>query len=430
MNPHALSRRHFLGSSALTAAAVASGVGLPLRTAHASVSAADVNFVFVFNNGGWDPTRVFATQFGNDNVDMDLGAEPATAGDIAYVAHADRPSVDTFMAAHHEQMVVINGMQVRSIAHEICTMIALTGSTSGCASDWPAIIAAAAAHRATLPHLVLGGPSFPGDLGAFVARTGRNGQLEALLSGDIVDWSNTEVAQMSQRSQAVVDDYLRQRAAGREAGSVSAVDGMLSASYRSSLDKAVDLKSYRYIMDFTGGTSLAAQASVGADALSKGLSRCVSMSYPGTIGGLGWDSHATNDETQSQLFEGLFSGLGQLMEMLERTPGSTAETLAHETVVVVLSEMGRTPQLNATSGKDHWPYTSMMLLGPNLAGNRVVGAFDEVHYGRDVDLATGDTTDSGQLLSVESVGGALLALAGVDPSDHISGASPLLGLLA
>jgi len=384
MQADSLSRRRFLGSSASTVAAVTAGVGLPLRTAHASVSASDLNFIFVMNNGGWDPTRVFAPQFGHEHVDMELDAEPATAGGITYVAHEDRPSVDIFMNAHHEQMVVINGLQVRSIAHEICTMIALTGSTSGYASDWPAIIAADAAHRATLPHLVLGGPNFPGELGAYVARTGRSGQLGALLSDDIMNCS-----------------YPTPRR-----------------------------KTHRHVMDVAGGTPLTEQAAVGVDALSQGLSRCVSMSYPGAIRGPGWDSHAANDDTQSQLFEDLFAGLGQLMETLRHSPGSAASTLAEETVVVVLSEMGRTPQLNATAGKDHWPYTSMMLVGPNLASDRVVGAFDEAHYGVDVDMASGDTTESGRRLSVESVGGALLALAGIDPAGQISGAEPFLGLLA
>ena len=422
-----LDRRQFLGASAATAA----GLALPLRTARAAVSSADLKFVFVFNNGGWDPTRVFGTQFGNANVDMEASAEPATMGGITYVAHPDRPAVDTFFAAHHERTLVINGMQVRSIAHEICTVIALTGNTSGFDSDWPAIIAADQAGAYTLPHLVLGGPSFPGELGAYVARTGSNGQLEGLLSGEITDWSDVPVEGMSTSAQAAVDAWLQRRAAGRVQGSRSLVDEVLAGTYQSALDKSLDLKSYRYIMDFTGGTTLAAQAQVAADALSNGLSRCVTMGYPGAFGGLGWDSHATNDDTQSQLFEGLFTGLGQLMTALQTTPGTVGATLADETVVVVMSEMGRTPLLNATNGKDHWPYTSLMMVGPNLAGDRVIGAFDEVHYGHDVDLESGEIDDSGgRLLSVEAVGGGILALAGIDPGAHISGADPLTGILA
>ena len=43
--------------------------------------------------------------------------------------------------------LILNGLMVRSIAHEICTLIAMTGSTSGVTPDWPAVIAARDAGR-------------------------------------------------------------------------------------------------------------------------------------------------------------------------------------------------------------------------------------------------------------------------------------------
>lgn len=153
------SRRSLLASSAL-----ASAIGFTPRMARAA-AASDLKFVFVFAPGGWDPTRVFAAEFDNDSVDLDVGAERGTVGNIDFVDHADRPSVRAFFEAHHARTVVFNGLMVRSIAHEICTMIAMTGTTSGLTPDWPAILASQDRDRFTLPHLVLGGPSFPGTLG-------------------------------------------------------------------------------------------------------------------------------------------------------------------------------------------------------------------------------------------------------------------------
>ena len=40
-----------------------------------------------------------------------------------------------------------------------------------------------------------------------------------------------------------------------------------------------------------------------------------------------------------------------------------------ETTFVVMSEMGRTPALNGNEGKDHWPYTSALVMGPGLQGS-------------------------------------------------------------
>ncbi|MFT5681613.1 MAG: hypothetical protein ACI8RZ_002519 [Myxococcota bacterium] len=426
-----MKRRQFLKSclkSCLGSAALLSA-GLPIRAVQAA-DASGRKFLFVFNSGGWDPTRVFASEFSNGNVDMEVDAGQSSAGGISWVSHASRPSVDTFFETWHEQMLVLNGVMVRSIAHEICTMIAMTGSTSGFSPDWPARIAADGTDF-TLPHLVLDGPSFPGDLGVAVARTGASGQLEALLSGSIVDWTDTPVSGISQPASSAVDRYLQRRAAGRNSISRSLTDDDLSAAYEESLSRSIDLKDYRYVMDFTGGADLASQGAVAVDALRLGLSRCVTLGHSGSAMGLGWDTHADNDDTQSALFEGLFQGLGQLMTLLASTPGEFGGSLADETIVVVLSEMGRTAQLNATAGKDHWPYTSMMLLGPGLTTDRVVGGYDEGYYGLDIDPASGDTAaGSGHILTAESVGATLLTLAGMDPAEHISDASPIEGILS
>ncbi|MEO0605355.1 MAG: DUF1501 domain-containing protein, partial [Myxococcota bacterium] len=127
-------------------------------------------------------------------------------------------------------------------------------------------------------------------------------------------------------------------------------------------------------MDFTVGATLPDQIPVAVEALEIGLSRCVTLSA-----GTDWDSHDNNDPTQSANFERTFSGLARLLETLRATPGTTpGATLMEETVVVVMSEMGRTPRLNGFAGKDHWPYTSWMLVGDGITGDRVVGAYDDL----------------------------------------------------
>jgi hypothetical protein len=49
-------------------------------------------------------------------------------------------------------------------------------------------------------------------------------------------------------------------------------------------------------------------------------------------------------------------------------------------VVVIQSEMGRTPTYNKGNGKDHWSIGSIMMLGPEIQGNRVIGATDEKQF--------------------------------------------------
>jgi hypothetical protein len=416
-------RRHILSGASVATALAAFGAPGTAR----AITGSGRKFVFVFNPGGWDPTRVFVDGF-DLPIDMEFDAERATAGGISYVDHPLRPSVRAFFEAHHASTLVLNGIMVRSIAHEICTMIALTGTTSGLAPDWPAILAAQERAEFVLPHLVLAGPSFPGPLGVAVSRTGSSGQLEALVSGAAVDWSDTPVAGLDRVSESLVDRYLARRAEARATGAKGVIDGQLLADFRDAGTQLGSLKDLRYGMDFTGGSTLQEQAVVAAEALSQGVSRCATLAHPGPFGGT-WDTHANNDVLQAPLWEDLFAGLSQLMIELAARPGSGGGTLADETTVVVLSEMGRTPLLNGLAGKDHWPYTSAMIIGSGVTGDRVVGGLDQTYYGLGVDPASGDVDASSPLLSSEVVGATLLQLADVDPGPYVSGVAPLTGVL-
>jgi len=50
-----------------------------------------------------------------------------------------------------------------------------------------------------------------------------------------------------------------------------------------------------------------------------------------------------------------------------------------DTLVVMLGEFGRTPKINATSGRDHWgPCQSVVLAGGGIRGGQVYGASDKI----------------------------------------------------
>ena len=84
-----------------------------------------------------------------------------------------------------------------------------------------------------------------------------------------------------------------------------------------------------------------------------------------------FDSHANNDADQMKLIPELLAGIRYLMRRAEDLK------IRDRLVVVVQSEMGRTPGYNAGNGKDHWSIGSAMFLGRGIRGNRVVGATDE-----------------------------------------------------
>lgn len=149
------------------------------------------------------------------------------------------------------------------------------------------------------------------------------------------------------------------------------------------------------------------------DALERGYARSAILSHGGLFD-VGWDTHSTIDQ-QTSNYEVLFEDLMSLMEELDARTGTNGGSLADETTVVVISEMGRAPTLNATGGKDHWTFTSAMFIGAGVAGGRQIGGYDDNLLGRAVDLQTGELSDKGTILGTEHIGATILALADIEP---------------
>ena len=416
----------------LLAAASASGLVGPsaLAAPATSVSAADTKFIFICNHGGWDSTRVFFDSFGQSGVDMEADAESATAGGITYVTHPKRPSVDAFFEAHHERCLVWRGFVVRSISHDVCSMLSMTGTSSGVVPDWGVALANAQRTGFVCPQLVTGGFSFPADLAMSVTRTG-TGKLQKLLtsrglvSDQATDWTDFG-------EEALIDDFVRRRIAARQATVTSVLEAAMLDDAALAMEKLDELKGIRFDLDFTTGDTLDEQLDVAVAALGMGVSRVATTGYPDAGPTFAWDTHQDNESIQSELFEGLFASLNQLMSKLARWPGTAGgATLADETIVVVLSEMDRTPANNNFSGKDHWPYTAALLIGPNMTTDRVVGGMDDDFFGQPMDLASGEVSDGGEQLSSEHFGATLLALGDVDPGEYVADViEPMTGVMS
>lgn len=85
-----------------------------------------------------------------------------------------------------------------------------------------------------------------------------------------------------------------------------------------------------------------------------------------------WDTHTRNFAIlRDNKLPYLDQTYAALLEDLE------ARGLLDETLVVVMSEMGRTPRINGNAGRDHWTYCySVLLAGAGIRGGTVCGASD------------------------------------------------------
>ena len=100
-----------------------------------------------------------------------------------------------------------------------------------------------------------------------------------------------------------------------------------------------------------------------------------------------WDTHTRNfailKENKLPYFDLTYTAL---LDDLER------RGLLDETLVVVMSEMGRTPKINANAGRDHWTYCySVLFAGAGIRGGTVCGASDaQAAFVKDRPVSTAD----------------------------------------
>jgi len=91
--------------------------------------------------------------------------------------------------------------------------------------------------------------------------------------------------------------------------------------------------------------------------------RCVSFSWGS------WDTHGNNFGHLRMQLPKLDIGLSSLMDDL------AARGMQNDVIIAVWGEFGRTPRVNGTAGRDHWPRAASVLLsGGGLQMGQVIGS--------------------------------------------------------
>jgi uncharacterized protein (DUF1501 family) len=158
-------------------------------------------------------------------------------------------------------------------------------------------------------------------------------------------------------------------------------------------------------------------ADVALAAFKSGLTACASVVLSG------FDTHGDHDDNQSRQILKLLGGLDYALAQAD------SQGLGANLYIVVSSDFGRGPQYNGDNdgaGKDHWPVTSMLAMGPGIAGGRVVGATDENQLARTLDPKSLAPTEGGMKLKPEHVHIALRKIAGIE-DDELTKKYPLPG---
>src|SRR5262249_22957095 len=89
--------------------------------------------------------------------------------------------------------------------------------------------------------------------------------------------------------------------------------------------------------------------------------------------------------------------------------------LLDNTLILMLSELGRYPRLNDSQGKDHFPEVPVLIAGSRYGRGEAYGATGRAMESQPVSLTSGRPERSGQIPDINDLGATLLEIAGHDP---------------
>lgn len=359
-------RRHFL--QALWAAGA-----LPLLPSIRPARAASNAPLFLLNltaTGGWDVASFCDPK-------LNLPGQPlinhwATTQGIAQVGnipYAPFAANQDFFSQHYAKTLVINGINTRTNSHTVGRLMALTGFDREGGPSLGALYAAALGAGMAMPLMV--GSTF--ETGGLLAPSQINDGLQELIKLNKAGTSNY-----------LADDDLNLiRQQQRRLNAANPQSGHTWAAYNAALN--TDDSRFPLCLDLLNNLPLG-NFPIGRDILSLRFALCAFAAGLGLAFDYnlyGFDTHDNHDSRMA-------ASLTNLTTMASAAWFYAAQLgIASQLLVVMSSEFGRTPFYNSSQGKDHWPYTSLLVMQDGVPWtNRVIGKTDAKLVGMALDAAS------------------------------------------
>ena len=396
-----MKRRTFLHVLGGSTAALA--LRKPLWAAANSPTASDEFFLFIHAAGGWDVT-LWADPRNERKGLVDPASTENT--DIAPLTHWTSTrldgDIDTFeilapkdvpmrfgpgIGALYDlrsRLTVVNGLAMATVSHPDGTAFSATGRhLQGGRSPASSVDVALANELGTgqlLPDVAVQFPSsYVGDLDrrAVPLRVANAGTVaKSLARGeayfDASDRSAisalvTEEAHALAKRSTFPETY--ERIASQTGAVQRLLDDKLEAAFT---QKALQERYPQFDYKAKNFGAAALGAAFAVEAMRRNLVRCVGFA----IGG--FDTHNQNYKQQAHTQQELFGAIATLVDLLDRTPHPTRQghKLSEHAHLLVFSDFCRTPQINLSGGRDHYPNNSALVISPRFKGGRVFGKTD------------------------------------------------------
>lgn len=364
-------RRDFLKRCGLAGLGVAVPLTYPLPTrGEARTGPYEGPYYVVLNAaGGWDTTYLMDPKGVNGINRLYKQGEIQTRGAHRFAPTAKHAkgglSNEAFYEQFGDELLVVNGLDYSVNNHSPGERYMATGKLDSLAyPTFAALVAACQGPTCPLSFLTFGNYSATGNLVA-MSRVPYLQSLRGLANADAA-YGNIrspfhDPFALDRIERALQSEVKAQSARPRLPRAEHAANMLYAAQANS---KALE-RVTPYIPKDVPKERLAQQADIALAAFKAGVGVSANL----TIGQ--FDSHANNDADQLRLIPEFLAGVRYLLRKAEDLK------LRDRLVVVLQSEMGRTPNYNNGNGKDHWSIGSIVFLGRGIRGNRVIGATDD-----------------------------------------------------
>lgn len=367
-------------------------------------------YYVVFNaSGGWDTTYLMDPK-GVDGINrLYQQGDILTEGAHRFAPTAKHiekgMSNEDFFKAYGKELRTLNGLDFSVNNHTPCARYMATGKLDSTNfPTFPALVAACHGADAPLAFLTFGNYSATGNL-VPMSRVPYLQSLNLLAKADFVEGNERAPYHdpfVSDRIEKALEEQFDARVSSVRLPRVERSQSML---YSAQVNSKALQRVVPFIPKQQAKERLAQQADIALASFKAGV--CISANL--SIGQ--FDSHNNNDTDQMKLIPEFLAGIDYVLKRAEELQ------IREKLVVVIQSEMGRTPTYNNGNGKDHWSINSIMFLGPGITGNRVLGATDDKQQLVAVDPKTlAINEQSGTRVRPEHIHEALRRLAGI--ADH------------
>ena len=409
-----LSRRSFLriaGTGLLVPSALTGWS--PIRKAHAQeqVRYNGTFWLTIHASGGWDPTMICDPK-GRANETEVAPINTYFTDEILEVGNFLVPPIDgleDFYTEFQNELLVINGIDVGTNGHEQGVRATWSGHTDPNRPAFSALVAGAVESAPSLAFISNGGYDSTNGL-VPVTRLPSTNTLQDLAYPDRRDSSNPESLFLPNTVQEKVHAARAARLGRvqsqshlpRTLNSIQVLE--LVQSDNSELQSLVAAMPTELRED-----DLERQIQVALACFAAGVSVSANVS----IGG--FDTHNNHDNNHTPRLLRVAQAMAFARQEAERLG------IADRFNVIAGSDFARTPYYNDGNGKDHWSIGSMMFMGSDIQGGRVIGGTDMDQLPLAVNPETLEIDPNGTFLTAGHVHAALRDIAGLSNHPIVTG---------